>query len=489
MLGLEPLADAAGPQRQDSTAGFSLNVLAGARRHEAGEDGIARQDLMALSGLRQILRDFAASDDVLRETFGGATNINWHLFWSDLRQALETTTVAPGDRSRAGQILVTTAAEGRGLPHRHVYILGLSESLFPAEVPEDPLYLDSERERLQARGIPLATQRERMDDQGLFYELISLPQESLTLSRPSFQAGKVWIESHLWRAVRRVYPDLARDTGKLGAVVPALEAASRSEALLGVAAQLNGMDPSQAESALRIKNWLRRDSDFAAQWRRIEAGRRIELRRLSNAPFDRYSGILTRPDLLAEVARRLGSGRVWSASRLKDYGLCGFRYFAKRLLKLEEFEEPEIGFDAAQLGSLNHRVLEETYREVAERALRINEENLQAALDIFSSAADDILDRAPDLFNFRPSATWQEEKQVLRNRLAALIKQDFSAESPLAQFGEQRYVHDLEYKFEDVEIELPGEEQAVARRRLHRPHRCRRWQARPGRLQERHDRH
>ena len=461
MIGEDPLAEATYQQPHDSATAFSLNMFAAARQHEPEQDRILRQDLMALSGLKRILRDFSASDDVLRATFGGAARMDWRRFWSDLKWALESTTIESGDRSRAGRILVATATEARGLPHRHVYILGLAESLFPADVAEDPLYLDSERERFKERGIPLATQTERIDDQGLFYELISLPQESLTLSRPTFQAGKAWIASHLWRAARRVFPDVAPVTGKLGAVVPALEAASGSEALLGVAAQLNGIDASQARSALRIKNWLSQDAGFVPQWRRIETGRRVELGRLSNSPFDPYSGMLSHPELLAEVARRLGSRRVWSASQLKDYGLCGFRFLAKRLLKLEEFKEPEIGFDALQLGSLNHRILEETYRAIAERALQIDEDNLQAALDIFADAADDILERAPELFNFRATATWQEEKQVLRNRLMALIRHDFSPESPLATFGDQRYVHDLELKFDDLEIDLPTDGQSL----------------------------
>lgn len=461
LLGVDPLADLTEPRPQVAAAGFSLNVIAAARKLEKDANRITREDLMALHALKRILRDFSASDDVLRETYSEAVQIDWRRFWSDLRHAVETATIEPGDRSRAGRVLVTTAAEARGLPHQHVYILGLSESLFPADVPEDPLYLDSERERLQERNIPLATQAERFDDQGLFYELISLPLESLTLSRPTFQAGKVWIESHLWRAIRRVYPHLKPVSGQLGAVVKAEEAASGSEALLGVASQLNGNDQGKAESALRILNWLQRDAGFAAQWRRIETGRRVELGRLSFAPFDRYSGIITRPDLLAEVARRLGSRRVFSASQLNDYGHCGFRFFAKRLLKLEEFKEPELGLDAAQLGSLNHRILEETYRAIAERALSICEDNLQAALNIFSSAADDILERAPDLFQFRATATWEEEKHVLRNRLVALIKQDFSPESPLAKFGDRRYVHDLELKFNDVEIDLPSEGQPL----------------------------
>ena len=126
--------------------------------------------------LQRILRDLQSSDHVVRATFGGEAEVDWPRFWSDLKHALETTAVDPPDRSRSGHILVTTATEARGLPHSHGYILGLAEGVFPAEIAEDPLYFDSEREDMQARGVPLATQSERADDQGLFYELIGLPQ-------------------------------------------------------------------------------------------------------------------------------------------------------------------------------------------------------------------------------------------------------------------------------------------------------------------------
>ena len=56
---------------------------------------------------------------------------------------------------------------------------------------------------------------------------------------------------------------------------------------------------------------------------------------------------------------------------MNDYGVCGFRFFAKRLLKLEAWEEPEESLDAAKLGTINHAILEATYRELGERGLAI----------------------------------------------------------------------------------------------------------------------
>ena len=191
---------------EDDSGAYSLNILQSAWEHDRANPAIVARDVDALKGLRKILRDMLASDDVLQEMMSPRGQMTWQQFWSDLKQALETSADDSINQPRRDQVLVTTAAEARGLPQDHVFILGLAEGVFPAEAAEDPLYLDSEREQLQTCGIPLGTRAERIDDHGLFYELISLPRQTLTLSRPTYQAGRVWIESYLWRAVRAVFP-------------------------------------------------------------------------------------------------------------------------------------------------------------------------------------------------------------------------------------------------------------------------------------------
>ena len=344
LLGADPQSDG-----QAESGAYSLNIIMRAWEHDRENPTIVQRDINALNGLKAILRDLLASDAVLRTVYGQHQPLEWRRFRADLLHALQTHADQRPGLSRQGQVLVTTASEARGLPHDHVFVPGLAEGVFPAEASEDPFYLDSERERLQARGIPLATRAERIDDRGLFYELISLPRRSLILSRPTFQAGRVWIESHLWRAVKDVFTDLPLETRTVGAVIEPAESANGAELMLALADQLNRQDAGDGESALRARNWLLAQSRHAESWRRLARQRGIELGRLSNVPFDRYSGLLSRPELRAQTARLLGEERVWSASRLKDYGLCGFRYFAKRLLRLEEVEEPEAGVDACSL--------------------------------------------------------------------------------------------------------------------------------------------
>ncbi len=80
-------------------------------------------------------------------------------------------------------MLATDVLEARGLPHDHVFILGLSEGVFPAQEPEGALYQEGERITLERAGIDMLTAVERADDMSLFYQALGLARRSLTLSR------------------------------------------------------------------------------------------------------------------------------------------------------------------------------------------------------------------------------------------------------------------------------------------------------------------
>lgn len=440
---------------------FTLNMASNIYRDSANEEEILHRDVSALNELRRIMREQLKTDFLLRSRLGHGGFRRWDDFWQELKDALGRELEARQDPSRDHQVWVTTATVARGLPHPHVYILGLSEGIFPADVAEDPIYLDGERTRMQDSGVPLQLSAERSDDRGLFYELISLPRSSLTLSRPTVQDGKLWIESHLWRSVLQVFPRQPVVSLPIGHLVSPEQAASPAELMLSAADQLRAENGQRHAEISRLDEWLRNHHAYAPNWLQIRRGQRIELGRLSIAPHDHFSGHLSHPALRIEAARRLDPRRSFSASRLKDYGLCGFRYFAKRLLRLDEYLEPEAGFDLRQLGSLNHKILEETYRTIRSLGIRIHEENLERALAIFERVAKEILESAPETFVFRATATWTAEQELLYRRLRAVIVKDFSADSPLNEFGSDRHVQAVEHNFTDTEVALPGHEQPL----------------------------
>ena len=428
---------------------YSLNMPAQIR---AGADEVlVARDLAAMQQFKRTLHGLLSAQ-ALAGSLGYGRVIDAKTFLRDLRTAVENTTVGRGT-ARDGRVLVTTVTDARGLPQRHVFILGLSEGIFPQPTPEDPLLLDSERERLREQGVALPTQAERAGDDGLFYSLIGQARDSLTLSRPHSKNGERWAASHLWRAALAVFSD-ARVEHLATGDVP-LDPATMQEAALVAADGL-----TSGNSGAAWVQWVEPE-----YWARIQHGRAVEMGRISRDAHDHYSGRLRDADLIAVVAERLNAERVWSASQLNDYGLCGFRYFAGRLLKLEVLEEPEDGMDVKQLGTLYHEILEQTYRRIGGE---IRPERLDEALKILHDVADERMASAPERLRFRASAQWAQEKGVLVRKLEKLIRDDFSGTNPLTKtFGSQpRAVYRQEARFGGAEdtfaIDL-GDEQLRVR--------------------------
>jgi ATP-dependent helicase/nuclease subunit B len=404
-------------------ASYNLNMPGCIR---AGGDEVAGRDIAAMQAFKRVLRGLLSAHALL-----AALSENLIVDRQTFRQALQSALdgeAVEGAPLRTGRVLVTTVTDARGLPHAHVFIPGLAEGIFPAPVVEDPLYLDGERRALQARGIALEPRAARAGDEGLFYELVSLAGQSLTLSRPTVQDGAPWAASHVWRAVQRLFQDPVSITERIrvGGVAGPDEVASPGEALLAAADALARRTWAQPA----LYNWLldhHRDT-----WLRVNQARRVELSRMAHdRQMDAYSGRLRQPALIAQVAQMLGAGRQWSASQLNDYGLCPFRFFAKRLLRLEAVKEPEAGLDVPGLGTIVHEILERTYAAVQRDGLAIDPQHCDQALAILEAQADAVLADAPRRLGFKENALWSQESAGVRRRLRALVELDFSGDSPL----------------------------------------------------------
>jgi ATP-dependent helicase/nuclease subunit B len=421
---------------------YSLRLFAQLRSDDAPESVVSR-DLSAMHAFKRILGSLLAAQNlfaVLRVV--RKPEQTWQSFLVDLKTALGAAAINRSP-NRAGKVLVTTVADARGLPHRHVFIPGLSEGVFPAPVPEDPLYLDSERLVLTSKGVYLETSAERAADESLFYEIISQARETLTLSRPTIQNGVFWPESHLWRIVHDLFADapglIVANRLPLGGVVLPDDVAAPGEAVLAAASSLNRIEATA--SGVGLYNWLVTTDDprwkgIQSRWKHILQGRQIELGRINGQGVDRYAGRLSHAGLIDWVAGQLGPERVWSASQFNEYGTCGFRFFAKRLMRLESWKEPEDGMDALQRGSIIHAILETTYRAIADSGFSIAPEYAETARDILRRTAAKVLRDAPAQYGFRASALWGQDKAALLRKLEKLIELDFSADSPLVEhFG------------------------------------------------------
>jgi ATP-dependent helicase/nuclease subunit B len=440
---------------------------------------IVARDMLALQCLKRVFLEVLTAHELI----DAWSPITWETFWLDLRIAIDNALVsAERTSNRLGRVLLASIYEARGLAHDHVFVIGLAEGEFPARVSEDTLYIDAERRQFTAQNLPIRTRAEEADESSLFYEVISLARQSLTLSRPyTDDKGNLWPASPYWHAVRAVI-EIKPEHLKMSAVPTLDEASCFSEVLVALTQGLSDSPQEQtslpgplsassegelrhegdSQNALAAHNWLVEQADLAPHWLNALRCRQIELHRASTiASHDAYTGYLSDPALVAIIGEMPGPDRLWSASQFNEYGTCPYKFFARRMLRLEAIKEPEEGLDQFQFGSVIHEILEHSYRQITSEQLPITEQNRERAIAILNEVCESLLSSAPQRHGFRPTATWLQEQVVLRRKLRTLIELDFSDESPALKVlpGERyAYLQELRFGYEDQQmVAIEGE--------------------------------
>ena len=414
-----------------------------------GSGQLREREIAALAALDKLLLDRSRATQLAVQP-NSAAQQDFEFFVRELRAALAVTPLEVR-ASRAGGVLVAPASEARGLPQRHVFIPGLSAGIFPGQQPVDPLHLNSERKALAERGADLGARPFAADD-ALFFQLLGQARESLMITRPTVENGTPLVASHLWQELRRICPEQPVTRTRPGAVASVQEAASVEEALVALAAQ-----PDAAGSA-SLRRWLQQKQGVLLS--QVEHAGRVESSRLSRySAHDRYSGLLADERLIAHVAADLGPAHLWSATQLGDLGACRYRYFAGRILELEELWRPEPGLNALELGTLNHAILERVYSELENRELTIEPENLDSALHLLDCSAQQVFEDAPQLLQRPLDELWPWQQRILRARLEAFVRLDFFEGSPMGKRlrGAGRRARWLERRFghDDEELSIP----------------------------------
>ena len=320
--------------------------------------------------------------------------------FGDIR--LEPAIADGADAVRAIPIL-----EARGLDFEIVFILGLNDEVFPHYYRDDALVpdqivrpLDRElRARLKTRlgarmpdvpGPILRTTAERNSEEPfLFFLAMSMPSRAIVLSCA--------LEDDAGRPLRRSpFLDEVLDRiggeGRLekiagGDFAPLAECFGERDFLNHLAnrGQLTGLatnDLLVAERVAAIDRRIRiereRSAYFALPSREILFAERLRAHRNSS---DWLAGTMRTPDpdkLLRaseydgrvapdeRLTRALletpdGAPRAWSAKQLTELAVCGFNFFARRLLHLSEADELEHEPTRLETGDVVHRILRDFF--------------------------------------------------------------------------------------------------------------------------------
>ena len=237
-----------------------------------------------------------------------------------------------------------------------LFFLGVNDGNIPKNASKGGIISDMDREFLIESGTEMApSPRQQMYIQRLYLYLnMTKPSEQLYLSYAKVNSeGKGIRPSYLIDTVRKLFPAMSVEYPQNRSRLEQIE--GRQEGARYLAEELR----EYVEGTLSEEE----RQDFYLMYRAYEAdaaGRDL----LTRAAFRRYR----ESGLSRIVARALyGQQLENSVSRLETYAACACRHFLQYGLSLQEREE--FGFEASDMGTVYHAVLENFAGKLAESNL------------------------------------------------------------------------------------------------------------------------
>ena len=274
--------------------------------------------------------------DILEAGFGEITV-------GTIPQSVDRIVVGDMERTRLKQVKV-------------LFFLGVNDGNIPKNASKGGIISDMDREFLIESGTEMApSPRQQMYIQRLYLYLnMTKPSEQLYLSSAKVNSeGKGIRPSYLIDTVRKLFPAMSVEYPQNRSRLEQIE--GRQEGARYLAEELR----EYVEGTLPEEE----RQDFYLMYRAYEAdaaGRDL----LTRAAFRRYR----ESGLSRIVARALyGQQLENSVSRLETYAACACRHFLQYGLSLQEREE--FGFEASDMGTVYHAVLENFAGKLAESNL------------------------------------------------------------------------------------------------------------------------
>lgn len=237
-----------------------------------------------------------------------------------------------------------------------LFFLGVNDGNIPKNASKGGIISDMDREFLIESGTEMApSPRQQMYIQRLYLYLnMTKPSEQLYLSYAKVNSeGKGIRPSYLIDTVRKLFPAMSVEYPQNRSRLEQIE--GRQEGARYLAEELR----EYVEGTLPEEE----RQDFYLMYRAYEAdaaGRDL----LTRAAFRRY-----RESVLSRIVARALYGQQLenSVSRLETYAACACRHFLQYGLSLQEREE--FGFEASDMGTVYHAVLENFAGKLAESNL------------------------------------------------------------------------------------------------------------------------
>jgi ATP-dependent helicase/nuclease subunit B len=318
--------------------------------------------------------------------------------------ALDQVTIGAIDRSRNPEI-------------RLAILLGMNESVFPAQPQPSVLLTETDRAALEAQGIPLSTARQQLGQERYYgYVACTRARQRLVLTCAAADSdGKPLNPSPFITQLQQLFPALEIET--VPREIDWRQSEHASEFIL----------PLLRGSVASVGNQLAELDDLPAIIRL-----RGQLRHLIATPGAE--------SLAPHLARSLyGPGLRTSVSRMEQFAACPFKFFVHSGLRAGERKLFEI--DIRDQGNFQHEVLAEYHEELRAEGKRWRDLAPEEARERVKTVA------AARMVGFRDGLFQASEEGRFTARVLAESLQDF-VETLVGWMRRQ-------YPFDPMRVELP----------------------------------
>lgn len=279
------------------------------------------------------------------------------------------------------QVLVGSVDRSRNPDLQKVFVLGVSEGVFPAPPTPAVLLTDSDRLELEAHGVaPGATARSQLGHERYFgYIAFTRARQQLVVTwAEADEDGKPLNASSFVGSIQAALPEVQRE---MFVEADWRGAVHREEWMRHVALRCSSAVSAFAGSPIAAP-------EIGGTHTSPRASPHLAPPPLPNAEKEKYSPLLDETELCGRLERtrqalqsaalapataaRLYSDQLkTSVSALEEFAACPFRFLAARGLRIEERDEFVV--DARQRGSFQHEVLQKFHERVRAKNLRWRE--------------------------------------------------------------------------------------------------------------------
>lgn len=314
-------------------------------------------------------------------------------------------------------VRVVDAMAARGLSFRYLFVIGLTDHVFPRHIREDGFFRDSARRFLDVHlGFKIQEKTRGYDEEKLlFYLLMHAAREGVTLlAQRSDEEGRTTIPSWYFQEVERYVPGLA-------AVDVPRSVLHKPQAMSYVDEARWTPRERLIRHVLQRHEPVRATASEPAWWRMLENGLVALHEQESDRPhLNVYDGV-TGP--LPEYWK----GLALSATSLQRYATCPFQYFVRNVLGLHVSRPASRsqGLGALEIGTLLHEILGKWYDRLERRGWFAGEAPPDCKPpDILKQVAEMAFREFEQQTPVGPVLLWEMQQEQIVTLLERIFEQD-----------------------------------------------------------------